>query len=432
MEMMLDLGSSVSLVQKESIPWTGNICKVCAQPGVQLVTASGEELEIVDHISAPVKLGNLQVSHKFVVVNRLVAPVILGIDFLQKHGLTLDFTTTPVGVHKSHKVVTAQQQHIPQQLKNIHGAVREAKAKVCVVAAVADETADIADECVIPRFGDTPTIEEPECPLDRLKSVVNEFNDLFRTSPGVTDEAYHHIPTSGSPVKVPPRRIPAHYRTEVEKKIQEMLRLGIIEESSSPWMAPAVFVKKKSGEIRLCVDYRELNKKTVKDAYPLPLPDEVQDQLNGSTIFSTLDLQSGFWQMPVHPADQAKTAFCPGPGMGLFQFRRMPFGLTGAPSSFQRLMDKLMRDLPFVSDYIDDLLVHSATEAEHVEHLRIVFERLRKAGLTLRGRKCRIGMSQVAILDMSSHPREWLLTPTKSRVSWTGQDLLMSNLSADS
>ena len=112
----------------------------------------------------------------------------------------------------------------------------------------------------------------------------------------MTSEAQHYIPTTGNPVRVPPRRIPAHYRDKVEQQIQEMLDLGVIEESSSPWMAPAVFVKKKSGEIRLC--YHELNKKTTKDVYPLPLPDEVQDRLAGSTILSTLDLQSGYWQMP--------------------------------------------------------------------------------------------------------------------------------------
>ena len=113
------------------------------------------------------------------------------------------------------------------------------------------------------------------------------------------------------------------------------------------------------------MEYRELNKKTTKDAYPLPLPDEVQDCLAGLTIFSSLDLQCGFWQIPVHPDDQAKTAFCPGPGMGLYQFTRMPFGLTGAPSSFQRLMDKLFCDMPFVTTYIDDVLIHSATEKLH-------------------------------------------------------------------
>ena len=99
-----------------------------------------------------------------------------------------------------------------------------------------------------------------------------------------------------------------------------MLEQGIIEERSSPWMAPTVFVKKKSRELRICVDYRELNKNTKRDAYPLPLPDEVQNRLAGATIFTTLDLQCGYWQVPINPEDRAKTAFCPGPDMGLFQF----------------------------------------------------------------------------------------------------------------
>ena len=99
-----------------------------------------------------------------------------------------------------------------------------------------------------------------------------------------------------------------------------MLEQGIIEQSSSSWMAPAVFVPKKSDDLRLCIDNSELNKKTTKNAYPLPLPDEVQDRLSGSTIFSTLDLQSGYWQLSVSPTDCQKTAFCPGPGMGLYEF----------------------------------------------------------------------------------------------------------------
>ena len=107
-----------------------------------------------------------------------------------------------------------------------------------------------------------------------------------------------------------------------------MLYQGIIVHSKSPWMAPAVFVPKKSGQLRICVDYRELNKRTTKDSFPLPLPDEVQDRLAGSIIFSTLDLHSGYWQLPVNPADREKTAFCPGPGMGLYEFCRMPLGLS--------------------------------------------------------------------------------------------------------
>ena len=127
-------------------------------------------------------------------------------------------------------------------------------------------------------------------------------------------------------------------------------------------MTPAVFVLKKSGVLRMCIDYRELNKKTRKDLYPLPLPDKVQDKLSGSTIFSTL---SGYWQLPVNPEDYEKTAFCPGPGMGLFEFCRMPFGLCGAPNSFQRLMNSVLRGLPFVAIYLDDILIHSSNIELH-------------------------------------------------------------------
>ena len=145
--------------------------------------------------------------------------------------------------------------------------------------------------------------------------------------------------------------------------------------SSSPWLAPAVYVPKKSGELRICIDYRELNKRTMKDAYTLPLPDEVQDRLAGAKIVSKLDLQSGYWQLPVQE-DRLKTAFCPGPGMGLYEFCRMPFGVTGGPSSFQRLMDKVLHGLSFVTSYIDDVLVHSSSMELHQSHLQQVFKLL--------------------------------------------------------
>ena len=160
----------------------------------------------------------------------------------------------------------------------------------------------------------------------------------------------------------------------------------------------SICIPKKSGGIHICIDYRELNKRTECDSYPLPLIDEVQDSLAGSTIFSKLDLQSGYWQMPVNPKDKEKTAFCPGPGMGLYEFTRMPFGLTNAPSSFQRMIDKLFPSVPFVHGYIDDILISSKTVDEHVSHLQEVLQQLQQAGLTLRGHKCHIGLSQVTYL----------------------------------
>ena len=271
-------------------------------------------------------------------------------------------------------------------------------SQVFIITANCSQTVNTLDDYAVPSFGEEVRLELPQCPNPRVAVTIRKFKHLFRTSPGATSVAYHYIPTVGSPVRVPPYRIPADYRAQVQKMIEKRLEEDIIEERSSPWMAPAVFVPKKSGELRMCIDYRELNKKTYKDAYPLLLADEVQDRLAGSTVFSTIDLRSGYGQMPVHNSDQHKTAFCPGPGLGFFEFKQMPFGFTEDPSSFQRIMDKIFRDLPFVSNYIDDLLIHSTDEISHKQHLEEVFHRLQEAGLTLRGEKCHIGLSQVSYL----------------------------------
>ncbi|KAL5509717.1 hypothetical protein EMCRGX_G005135 [Ephydatia muelleri] len=259
------------------------------------------------------------------------------------------------------------------------------------------EENDGVDECAVPRFGEAPSYDIPSCPAE-LQAVVDKYRQLFSTVPG--PQILLTIPFLQLAIlHVPPRRIPAKYREEIERQLQEMLDHNIIRVSSSPpWLAPAVYVPKKSGELRICIDYRELNKRTMKDAYPFPLPDEVQDRLARAYIFSKLDLQSGYWQLPVQEEDCLKTAFCPGPGMGLYEFCRMPFGVTEGPSSFQRLMDKVLHGLSFVTSYIDDVLIHSNSMELHQSHLRLVFNCLAKAGLTLRGSKCKIGLDKVQYL----------------------------------
>ena len=398
MEMMIDSGSAVSLVTKQEVDMLKHDRLLNAPvPKLRLVTASGEPMLITGCIQAPVRISQLEITHQFLVVERLVTPVILGVDFLQQHNLVLNFASSPVAISNPTQLVEQTSEAIPTALQPIIAAESHLKSKICAVAAVEDQGDDPVDHCSIPDFQDTINCELPKC-IPALKLLLEQHKHLFVLSPGKVEGTYHYIPTAGSPVKVPPRRIPAHYKEEVEKQIQHMSDNHIIEESTSPWMAPAVFVKKKTGEIRLCVDYRELNKKTTRDAYPLPLPDEVQDCLAGSSIFSTLDLQSGYWQIPEHPRDREKTAFSPGPGMGLFQFCRMPFGLSGAPGSFQRFMDKILRGLSYVTIYLDDILVHPADEETHKAHLMEVFDRLATAGVTLWGKKCRIGMTSVAYL----------------------------------
>ena len=350
---------------------------------IKLVTASGDYLPIITQVESMVSIGSHTGRHTFIVVDELIAPVILGMDFFRANKLVIDFSTNPLSVYQ-------HQKEGPLGENNVK--------KVCTIGKDETDTTNEFNDCAIPVFSKEACIESPNCFHSELQTVVQKNKQLFSTFPGSTQEAHHHIVTSEPPVKIPPRRIPIHYKEEVEKQLQEMLKLGIIEESQSPWMAPAVYVPKKSGGVRICVDYRELNKRTKQDSYPLPLIDEVQDRLAGSVIFSTLDLQCGYWQMPVYPLDKEKTAFCPAPGMGLYQFCRMPFGLMNAPSSFQRMMDRIFRSLPYVSTYIDDVLIHSQSIRDHKAHLQEVFNRLKEAGLTLRGRKCNIGLTEVKYL----------------------------------
>ena len=176
-----------------------------------------------------------------------------------------------------------------------------------------------------------------------------------------------------------------------------MLDHGIIEPSSSEWSSPIVLVKKKDGSLRLCVDYRRLNAVSEADPYPMPRIDDLIDNLGGAKFISTLDLTRGYWQVPVSKECQPKTAFVT--PFGLYQFTVMPFGLQGAPATFQRLMDRVIQGLgEYSAAYLDDLIVFSHSWTEHLSHLRSVFERLRAAGLTAKAKKCQLGMSQCVYL----------------------------------
>ena len=195
-----------------------------------------------------------------------------------------------------------------------------------------------------------------------------------------------------APRKVAARRMPFAVRQEVAKQLCNMQEGGVIEPSDSPWSSPVVMVRKKDGSLRFCVDYRELNRVTWKDTFPLPRVDDLLDQVGQSRYFTTLDLASGYWQIRVAPSSREKTAFVT--PHGLFQFRVMPFGLTNAPAIFQRLMQKVLKGLNpedgnhFVSVYIDDILVYSRTLEEHLEHLKLVMQRIERAGLKLKPNKC--------------------------------------------
>ena len=159
-----------------------------------------------------------------------------------------------------------------------------------------------------------------------------------------------------------------------------------------------LFAPKKDGGLRFCIDYRWLNKKTIRNRYPLPLPEEMLDRLGGAGVFSKIDLKSGYWQMPIREEDIPKTAFRT--RWGLFEFLVMPFGVTNAPSQFMHLVQNVLHGYldVFVIVFIDDILVYSKNIAEHAEHLRLIFERLRQHQLFAKASKCSLHVREVEFL----------------------------------
>ena len=234
-----------------------------------------------------------------------------------------------------------------------------------------------------------------------FNDIVRAFSDIFAEPNGQQGHCSIlplKIQTTGQPVYQRPYRAPLSKRLEISQAVDDMLAAGIISPSSSPWAAPVTLVPKKDGSTRFCVDYRKLNSVTVKDKYPLPLIQDIFDQIGGSTIFSTLDLKSGYHQIPVDPQDRDKTAFtC---HRGQFSFNVVPFGLANAPSHFQRVMEIVLKDLlgVCVLIYIDDIVIYSKNMSEHKHHVRQVFERLRAANLKLKPEKCHFAQQEVKLL----------------------------------
>ena len=234
-----------------------------------------------------------------------------------------------------------------------------------------------------------------------VKQLLGRNRDRFSEIPGRTHVIRHDIYTKpGKVVRQRPYRIPQARREAIKKEVDTMLKLRVIEESHSPWSSPIVIVPKPDGSLRFCNDFRKLNEISTFDAYPMPRVDELIERLGPARYVSTLDLTKGYWQVPLTYRAKAKTAFTT--PEGLFQYTVLPFGVHGAPATFQRMMDRVLRPhRAYAAAYLDDIVVHSTTWELHLQHLEAILGALRRAGLTANAKKCCIGLTETEYLGFT-------------------------------
>ena len=233
--------------------------------------------------------------------------------------------------------------------------------------------------------------------MSKINAKTFSKNDLDM---GRTNLVKHHIKlTDTIPLKEAYRRIPPQMYDKVKAHIQEMLDLGAIRPSNSPWASAIVLVRKKDGRLRFCIDLRRLNNRTVKDAYSLPKIESILDSLLGAKIFSTLDLKAGYWWVEMAEECKAYTAFTCGP-LGFYECDTMPFGATNAPATFQRLTHDCLGDLNmrWCIVYLEDIIIFSDTKEEHLKRLEAVFQKLAAAGWKLKPSKCFFSREEIEYL----------------------------------
>ncbi|KAL0537039.1 hypothetical protein IC582_026007 [Cucumis melo] len=322
-----------------------------------------------------------------IVLDMLDFDVILGMDWLAANHASIDCSRKEVTFNPpsmaSFKFKGGGSKSLPQVISAIRASKLLSQGTWGILASVVDTRevdVSLSSQPVVRDYPDVFPEELPGLPPHR------EVEFAIELEPGT-------VPISRAPYRMAPAEL-----KELKVQLQELLDKGFIRPSVSPWGAQVLFVKKKDGSMRLCIDYRELNKVTVKNRYPLPRIDDLFDQLQGATVFSKIDLRSGYHQLRIKEGDVPKTAFRS--RYGHYEFIVMSFGLTNAPAVFMDLMNRVFREFldTFVIVFIDDILIYSKTEAEHEEHLRMVLQTLRDNKLYAKFSKCEFWLKQVSFL----------------------------------
>ena len=384
--VLFDSGASLSFVSAECVKKL-NLLKseTCNLP---IALASGEIVACSTlYRNCPIEFCGVELPADLIKFSMKEFDVILGMDWLSKYSARIDCRDQkvsvkgPEGIRLAYKGITVKPGVKFISVMKARSYLRKGyEAFLCNVVDVSKPEPDLSQIPVVCEYSDVFPDEIPGMPPHR---VIDFCIDL---APGAA-------PISKAPYRMAPAEL-----KELKSQLEELLNKGYIRPSVSPWGAPVLFVRKKDGSMRLCIDYRELNKVTIKNRYPLPRIDDLFDQLKGARIFSKIDLRSGYHQLRIKEDDIPKTAFRT--RYGHYEFVVMPFGLTNAPAAFMDLMNRTFQPYldQFVVVFIDDILVYSTEQSEHEHHLRVVLETLRKEQLYAKLSKCEFWLNSISFL----------------------------------
>ncbi|GET52748.1 hypothetical protein PTSG_12973 [Rhizophagus irregularis DAOM 181602=DAOM 197198] len=389
-DVMFDTGAAVNVITSQIMDEMD--LRIEEPSTVRCVMINEDKVASRGTTTIYIQFGDKEIPIKVEVIDSGKNEIVLGNGVLDMFKANIDYTDKTIILRMDDETMDVPVKYIQKTIKGFEETLIE------------DELLDeLYQDELYNIYEDDYENYENENFKGKLKVLVEKYKDIFEYDGekyNRTNLVKHEIRLKEGTEPIAQKRYKENDEKGkfIRKEVDEMLKLGKIRESRSPWSSPVTLAGKKSGNYRFCIDYRKLNKVTIADAYPLPRIDEQLERISSGKWFTSLDLASGFNQIEMAEEDVEKTAFiC---SAGLYEYNVMPFGLTNAPASFQRLMDKVLKEYlnNFVIVYIDDIMIYSENFEDHLRHIKLVLEKLKEASLILKLKKCIFGKTEIEFL----------------------------------